>query len=48
MTSAEANEKRLLANEIMRQLYDAAEGEQLRILVAYGKAALEILEKGRP
>lgn len=40
-----ANELRLTANEIMRQLYELGEREQLRILVAYGHAAINLIDQ---
>ena len=42
-----ANDQRLLANQIMYDLYVAGEVEQLKILVQYGKAALEMLNNER-
>lgn len=43
-TKNDYNELRLYANEIMRQLYEAGEADQLKILVSYGKVALEHIE----
>ena len=41
MDDNEANEKRLIANEIMRQLYEAGQLTQLRLLELYATAALK-------
>ncbi len=45
--ASQANETRLIANEIMRQLYLCGEVEQLKILVAYGQLCLEQIEQER-
>lgn len=47
-TDHEYNELRLVANEIMRQLYEGGKRDQLHILEQYAKNAIQILDtKGR-
>ena len=46
MTDNEANEIRLVANEIMRKLYYAGQREQLKILRMYAERAIEEIDKG--
>ena len=50
MNANDANEERLIANEIMRRLYEAGEAEQLRILMLYAKRCIELIdeEKKKP
>lgn len=45
MDDHEANQKRLIANEIIRQLYEAGQADQLRILQISANRALEILKE---
>lgn len=45
MTDSEANELRLVANEIMRQLFEAGQRDQLDMLRCYAKIAIEHLDK---
>jgi len=45
MTDHEANQKRLIANEIMRQLSEAGQLDQLRILEIYATRCLEIAKE---
>jgi hypothetical protein len=40
----EANELRLIANEIMRRLYESKHTGQLEILTGYGKACVDLLK----
>jgi len=45
MTENEANEIRLIANEIMRRLYEAGAREQLDLLRMYAVRAIEEIDK---
>lgn len=45
MDDHEANEKRLIANEIIRQLYEAGQLDQLRILQISTNRALELAKE---
>ncbi len=45
MTDNEANELRVLANEVMRRLFEGGHREQLNILKAYAKIAIEHLDE---
>ncbi len=47
MTDSEANELRLVANEIMRQLYEADKRDQLNLLGMYAKRAIEEIDKAK-
>jgi len=45
MTDSHANEIRLIANEIMRQLYEAGQREQLDLLRMYAEIALKRMDE---
>ena len=44
-TDHEANEVRLIANEIMRRLYTGGHREQLNLLLRYAEQAIEEIDK---
>ncbi len=44
MNTMDANEERLIANEIMRRLYEANERGQLEILMLYAKRCIELID----
>lgn len=41
----DANEQRLIANEIMRRLYEAGEREQLELLRMYAERAIQEIDR---
>jgi len=45
MTDEEANEIRLIANEIMRRLYENRKRDQLDLLQGYASRAIEEIDK---
>lgn len=47
MTDKEANDMRLIANEIMRRLYEAGQLKQIVVLHNYANAILERAEESR-
>lgn len=47
MKTNNANEERLIANEIMRRLYEADEREQLDLLRRYAEIAIKHIDERR-